>query len=208
MMRATKKRCLMLSWMLAQVERLDDSEFSLSVSLKLLRSLTTLRQIERLPAYLRSLRDEGDRDSFDRFIKLWLATASAYHGSCPSPAEGYRYWSARMLQLQKQLSQTPISLCDPYYIKVGLTGWDMARLQLLSRVAFDCGLISNREMWDNQIFAWKLAASTLNNWADLGFSCMLGYALHADSIPLGELYKSYQIATESPESPWFSTRFK
>ena len=208
MMRATKKRCLMLSWMLSYVEQVDDAEFTLPVSLQLLRSLTPLHQIERLPAYLRNLRDEGDRETFDHFVKLWIATALANGGSSPSPKEGYRYWSERMLHLHRQLQGTPFSLTDPYYIKVGLTGWDMARLQLLSRVAFARGLISNREMWDNQIYAWKLSASMLNSWSDLGFSCLLGYALHTDSITLSRLYRCYQIATEGAESPWVSTRFK
>lgn len=208
MMRATKKRCMMLGWMLTYVEKVDDSEFTLAESLQLLRSLTSLQQIERLPAYLRSLCESGDRDDFDRFIKRWMAKVAAQGRSSSLPAEVNRYWSERMMQLQRQLAGTSISLCDPYYIKVGLKGWDMARLQLLSRVAYDRGLISNREMWDYQIYAWKYAASTLESWCDLGFSCMLGYALHADSIPLGELYSVYQIATESAESPWMTTRFK
>ncbi|MGN0257637.1 MAG: hypothetical protein ACI4CA_04610 [Bacteroides sp.] len=42
----------------------------------------------------------------------------------------------------------------------------------------------------------------------LGFSCLLGYALHTDSIPLAKLYRCYQIATESTESTWVSTRLK
>lgn len=207
MMRATKKRCLMLSWMLAYVEQVSDSEFTLPVSLKLLQSLTPLQQLERLPAYLRNLRDEGDRDVFERFVRHWLASESSADESS-SFSHGNRFWTQRLQQLQRQLADTPFSLTDPYYIKVGLTGWDMARMQLLSRVAFDRGLISNREMWDNQIYAWKYAASTLGSWNDVGFSCLLGYALHADSIPLGKLYRCYQIATESAESPWVATRFK
>lgn len=208
MMRATKKRCLMLGWMLAYVEQVDTSEFSPSESIRLLRSLTPLEQIERLPSYLRILREEGDRKLFAHFGREWLATASAHDDEAAPPTEEYRFWMERMVYLRKQLGERGVVVDDSYYIKVGLTGWDMARLQLLSRVAYDRGLISNRDMWNNQIFAWKVVASTLDSWSDLGFSCLLGYVLQADNVSWEKLYACYQIATESVDSPWIATRFK
>ena len=62
----------MLSWMLAYVEQVSDSEFTLPVSLKLLQSLTPLQQLERLPAYLRNLRDEAMSSSASSGIGLLL----------------------------------------------------------------------------------------------------------------------------------------
>ncbi len=220
-MRSTKKRCLLLSEMIVRAYHVDRSRINKDEALRVLQSLVSFKRPEQLVLYLNFLKNEGSRAGVDTYITYRRQASS------PTPAEItsatpivvpsrdfhsislFEKYDQRLNTLYRLLPEQGITFPDtPILIRGGVLAWDMAHLSILSEMAHAYGLITNRQMWDNLILAWRKSVAAFDSWQEFAQSCLLGMVLHEEQIGCEELLKLYQTVTESPESPWVTTSFK
>lgn len=211
-MRATKKRCLLLSEMIVRAYDVDRSRMDMDEALRISQLLVSFKRPEQLTFYLNFLKNEGSRAGVNTYLAYRQQTptptsdkesASAYHSITL-----FEMYDKRIDTLCRTLREHGEEFPHIPYIKGGVLAWDMARLSILSETAHLCGLITNRQMWDSLIFAWRKSVATFGSWQEFAQSCLLGMVLHEEQIGCEELLKLYQTVTESPESPWVTTSFK
>lgn len=187
------------------IEEVDRSDLNSEKQMQLLSSLTPLRQFDRLPAFLHFLKTEGDRALYRQFLQ---EVASPVQRHDVSTIDRFHHYQDTLNHLIAQLSPEEAPLTLFFRREEALIGWDMARLELFSEMAYARNLMANREMWATIIYAWRHCATLLDSWQEMAASCLLGYALQSGTERIGQLLKTYRQMVGDPLSPWSKVALK
>lgn len=68
---------------------------------------------------------------------------------------------------------------DEHDLRRGILAWDMARLALTARMAFESGFIPENKMWEHIEYAGKQCREQFENNEEVGKSFLLGQAMEA-----------------------------
>lgn len=95
------------------------------------------------------------------------------------------------------------SICDMNSVPHTAIAWDLVRIVNLGRWAFQCGYITEEDMWNIMRVADETASANFSSWEEYGMSFVLGRGVwHGDT---DDCLTAYEIVTEllkNEDSPW------
>ena len=86
---------------------------------------------------------------------------------------------------------------------VKVDAWDMGRVVLIARAAFDVGYLYRDEAWEYILASYRHACECYPHWSDFARGYLVGIALaHGDSPILEESAQAVKSLLANNESPW------
>lgn len=93
--------------------------------------------------------------------------------------------------------------------RIGVAGWDVARLSFITRACYDAGYIDEETAWSYLQAADQLAHATLGSWKALGDSYVVGRYFWGGVDEASSLIHLYaKELSEKLQSPWKRIAFK
>lgn len=90
----------------------------------------------------------------------------------------------------------------------GILAWDLSKMIILARIAYDYQLINEKEAWEYIEFADKKCRECFTSWEEVGKSYLLGQVIN---YPGEDEFKKaigyYCSAMKDVKSPWINTPF-
>lgn len=92
-------------------------------------------------------------------------------------------------------------------IHLGVLGWDVCRLNFVTRLCYESGYINTDEAWFYINSAYDTAQKHFGSWKDLAYSYVLGRAMWGGSYNSGIKHIADYLLTD-PKSPWVEFKWK
>ena len=95
------------------------------------------------------------------------------------------------------------SICDMNSVPHTAIAWDLVRIVNLGRWAFQCGYITEEDMWNIMCVADETASANFSSWEEYGMSFVLGRGVwHGDTDDCQTAYEIVAELLKNEDSPW------
>lgn len=95
------------------------------------------------------------------------------------------------------------SICDMNSVPHTAIAWDLVRIVNLGRWAFQCGYITEEDMWNIMRVADETASANFSSWEEYGMSFVLGRGVwHGDTDDCQTAYEIVAELLKNEDSPW------
>lgn len=95
------------------------------------------------------------------------------------------------------------SICDVNFLPHTAIAWDLVRIVNLGRWAFQCGYITEEDMWNIMRVADETASANFSSWEEYGMSFVFGRGVwHGDTDDCQTAYEIVAELLKNEDSPW------
>lgn len=179
----------------------------------LLLTNSKIKDKSRIQLIFSFLKEEGERCAYNIMIPLFLSENderkrdSAIQKQFMGIDRLVKY-SKSLNAFLKYIQQDNLLDIKHEDLQRGILAWDLSKMIILARIAFDQQLITEKEAWEYIEFADKKCRQHFTSWKEVGKSYLLGQVLnYSAKEDIEKVISFYHSAIENMESPWTKIPF-
>lgn len=212
-----RERALLIALIASEQERFYTNSLTTGADQDILDTLlltsSKIKDRSRIQLMFSFLKEEGERCAYNIMIPLFLSETdeekrdSAIQKQFMGIDRLVKY-SKSLNGFLKYIQQDKILDIKYEDLQRGILAWDLSKMIILARIAFDQQLITEKEAWEYIEFADKKCRQHFTSWEEIGKSYLLGQVLnYSEKEDIEKVISHYHSAIGNVESPWVKVPF-
>lgn len=214
---SNREHALLIALIASEQERFYTNSLTTGAGQDMLDALlltnSKIKDKSRIQLMFSFLKEEGERCAYNIMIPLFLSETdeekrdSAIQKQFMGIERLVKY-SKSLNGFLKHIRQDKILDIKHEDLQRGILAWDLSKMIILARIAFDQQLITEKEAWEYIEFADKKCRQHFTSWEEIGKSYLLGQVLnYPEKEDIEKVIRYYHSAIENVESPWVKVPF-